>query len=289
MEDYTACSGTLWPNPGGDPYNNYNQSLKDERLDWKIDFNKPPKRRFTMKKIIFGAVLAVVGLSGMSYGTGAFSYLQTIWNQTTEAIADEIPVEFQIERAKTIMTQLDPEIKSTLTAVARKEIEKEEIEVRLADARERADNQKQELMATDEISDKTRILYVSHKTNQSTVNSLEQLNELKGQTILAGKKKLLQLSQARKALEVTIEELEVRNETLKLIQNERGTFEDSAILSEVQDIINSLSTRIGVAEKLLDIESTINQEAAADTGLDDEIAAFIGTNKTDEQIAANEL
>ena len=242
-----------------------------------------------MKKIIFGAVLAVVGLSGMSYGTGAFSYLQTIWNQTTEAIADEIPVEFQIERAKTIMTQLDPEIKSTLTSVARKEIEKEEIEVRLADARERADNQKQELIATDEISDKTRILYVSHKTNQSTVNSLEQLNELKGQTILAGKKKLLQLSQARKALEVTIEELEVRNETLKLIQNERGTFEDSAILSEVQDIINSLSTRIGVAEKLLDIESTINQEAAADTGLDDEIAAFIGTNKTDEQIAANEL
>ena len=288
MEDYTACSGTLWPNPGGDPYNNYNQHNYD-KLNWKIDFNKPPKRRFTMKKIIFGAVLAVVGLSGMSYGTGAFSYLQTIWNQTTEAIADEIPVEFQIERAKTIMTQLDPEIKSTLTAVARKEIEKEEIEVRLADARERADNQKQELMATDEISDKTRILYVSHKTNQSTVNSLEQLNELKGQTILAGKKKLLQLSQARKALEVTIEELEVRNETLKLIQNERGTFEDSAILSEVQDIINSLSTRIGVAEKLLDIESTINQEAAADTGLDDEIAAFIGTNKTDEQIAANEL
>jgi hypothetical protein len=242
-----------------------------------------------MKKIIFGAVLAVVGLSGVSYGTGAFSYLQTMWNQTTEAIADEIPVEFQIERAKTIMARLDPEIKSTLTAVARKEIEKEEIETRLADARERTDNQKQELMTTDKISDKTRILYVSHRTNQLTVDSLEQLNKLKGQTILSGKKKLLQLSQARKALEITIEELEVRNETLKLIQNERGTFEDSAVLSEVQSIINGLSTRIGVAEKLLDVENTINQEVAADTSLDDEIAAFIGTNKPEAQVATNEL
>ena len=291
---FTTCSGYA-PKKEVDRASRIWNQYEYKKLDWHVDLTKKKTRRFTMKKIIFGAVLAVVGLSGMGFGTGAFSYLSTAWNQATEAIEGEIPVEFQIERAKNILTQLQPEIKSTLLKVARKEIEYDNINERIAAVSRSVDESKKELMATDQISDKTRITYVSHKTNQSTLSSLEQLAALKLKTIEAGKKKLLQMSEAQTALRITIEELEVRNETLTLLQNEAGTFEDSAVLAEVQSIISSLTTRIGVAEKLLDIEGALNQEAASDTSMDAEIAAFIATKKDnlkikeETQVAANEL
>ena len=51
-----------------------------------------------------------MALGTLIFGRDVVSYAQTAWSATREAVKQEVPLEFQVERARTSVAKLDPAI-----------------------------------------------------------------------------------------------------------------------------------------------------------------------------------
>ena len=89
-----------------------------------------------LKKLVIGTGAAAL-LGSLVFGRDVVSYATTAWSATRDAVKREVPVEFQIERARTAVVQLDPAIKHTLKVIAEQQVDIEhmnkQIDQRTAD------------------------------------------------------------------------------------------------------------------------------------------------------------
>ena len=75
-----------------------------------------------VKKILLGAVI-VVGLGALLVGTEATSYFRTSWGKAKQSVKDSVPIEFQIDRARQMVKDIEPEVRNAMQAIARQEVE----------------------------------------------------------------------------------------------------------------------------------------------------------------------
>ncbi|MGD9857081.1 MAG: hypothetical protein AB7U20_19200, partial [Planctomycetaceae bacterium] len=77
-----------------------------------------------LKKAIMGT-MAVATASGFFFGRDAVSYLKTGASSLREAVRYEVPIEFEMERAKKEVADLIPAIHKSLKLVAEQQVEVE--------------------------------------------------------------------------------------------------------------------------------------------------------------------
>ena len=71
------------------------------------------------------AILVVTGLGLTTlvlFGRDAASYVSTSYHRVTESVQDRVPVDFQIDRAKQMVRDLDPEIRRSMHVIAKEEV-----------------------------------------------------------------------------------------------------------------------------------------------------------------------
>src|SRR5687767_10233645 len=95
------------------------------------------------------AVLVVIGLgltTVVLFGRNAASYVSTSYHRVTGAVHDSVPVEFQIDRAKQMVRDLDPEIRRSMHVIAKEEVALEQLNQQIDVNQGKADKDKKDIL-----------------------------------------------------------------------------------------------------------------------------------------------
>jgi Rad3-related DNA helicase len=118
------------------------------------------------------------------------------------------------------------------------------------------------------------------QTQEATTVKLEKILEAREQNLEAARKKLDVMLDAKRQLEVSVENLQARMQMLQVAEaSSQYSINDSA-LSRVRETIDEIATRIEVAEKTLDQQELISGIPVADddtpADLVEQITAYFG-------------
>ena len=233
------------------------------------------------KAIILGGVaLAALVL----WGASAKSYFRTFAGGISESVQNSVPVEFQLQRARTMIKDLTPEVRKNMHTIAKEEVELQRLDEQIAGAETGLVKEKEQVLRlkADLGSGKTDLQYgdrtytveevktdLAHrfdryKTNEATLTSLKQIRQARQKSVAAARQKLEGMLAAKRQLQVEVENLEARTQMVAAAQTTSNYQFDESQLGQVKELVSNLKTRLEVAEKLVNAESTFQDEIPVD-------------------------
>ncbi|MBX3437434.1 MAG: hypothetical protein KF861_08095 [Planctomycetaceae bacterium] len=226
-----------------------------------------------LKKAILGS-LAVASASGFFFGRDAVSYLKTGVASVRDAVRSEVPIEFEMERAKKEVEALIPEIHKSLKLVAEQQVDVEKMRKTVEQKAAALAEQKEAILALKEDVDSggTQFVYAGRTYTVSEVQRdlTERFNRFKvaettlkdQESILAAKEQALgshtetlegMLSQ-KKDLEVQLEGLMARMQTIQARKQISDLSIDDSKLARAKSLVNEIGKKLDVEARLLDAE-----------------------------------
>ena len=232
---------------------------------------------------------------GLVFGTGAASYLSTTASRLQESVKDSVPVEFELDRARQMITNLTPEIRRNMHLIAKEEVEVERMHGDQADLMR---------LKTDLDDGKSTYVYASHsysrdqvqtdlssrfaryKTQDATRVKLESILRARETGLSAARAKLDGMLTSKRQLEVDVENLEARMKMVEVAQTTSDFQFDDSQLARTKGLLQDIQTRIEVAERLVDSEGYFADEIPLSQpeveDVSDEVAAYFGMAGTEE-------
>jgi chromosome segregation ATPase len=234
-----------------------------------------------IKKALIGAGV-VVGLSLLFFGRDAVSYVRTSVASLRDSVRGSIPVEVELDRARQMMKDLEPEVKRNKEAIAKDEVEVKQLEERIAALEARLTREKDDVLRLktdlEKEKDKAAFQYgarkysreqvqqdlsnrfARYKTGEATRSNWQKILEARQKSVDANRQKLEGMLAARRQLEVEIEGLEARRQMVAAAQTTSSYVVDDSQLGRVKELVNDLRTRLDVSEKLVNAETSIHDE-----------------------------
>ncbi len=228
------------------------------------------------KLAMFGLVgaLGVVGLAS----TGAWSYVRTGYNSASETVRDSVPIEWEIKRARQMIADLKPEIARNLHVVAREEVGVKNLSEQIVAKEEHLAKSKSEILRLSGDLESGSVHYVyagrtysgeqvredlsnrfkQFKVSEQTTNKLSQVLAAREKNLDAARRKLDEMLAAKRELEVEVENLQARLTMVEVAQTSNPVSIDDSHLSSTRQLLDSIRTRIDVAERLVDSEGVLN-------------------------------
>jgi chromosome segregation ATPase len=218
------------------------------------------------------------------FGRDAASYVGTSLGWVKQSIKDSIPIDFEIQRARGMIKNLDPEIRNNMHLIAKEEVEVERLGQQIDNGKSRLEKDQAELMRlkSDLASDRKVFEYAGRrydanqvkvdlahrferfKTHEATLASLQEMQRARDRSLQAARQKLEDMLAVKRQLEVEVEHLEAR---LKMVETAQTTstynFDDSQ-LSRTKDLVTDLRARLDVAERLVQSESSFHDQIPLD-------------------------
>ena len=268
-----------------------------------------------IRKVLYGAAATAV-LSTLVFGSSALSYVRTGVSEVQEAVQSEVPLEFQIERARTLVADLVPEVRKSLHVVAEEQVEVERLEEAIT-KRQRTLTEKQAAIATmrdDLESDRTHFVYAGvtysredvtrdlarrfdrYQVSDETLQRDQARLEAKRKALASHRQQLEAMLDARKDLEVEIERLQARLQGVRAAEAVTELAIDDSSLTQARTLITQLGKELDVRERLVEEGGTavfadeIPVEAeAVPVDLTDRIDAYFGGDSSDAVLAETAL
>lgn len=252
-----------------------------------------------LKKLTLLGVIGVLSAVGI-VGTGAMSYIRTGVHAAHESVQDNVPVEWQIKRARQMISDLKPEIVKNMQVVAREEVEVKKLGEQIEQKEELLSKSADEIMRLkgDLESGSVRFVYakrsytadqvkedLSHrfkqfKVHEATTEKLQQILHARENNLSAARLKLDGMLAAKRELEVEIENLNARLTMVAVAQTSSPVSIDDSHLSSTRQLLDEISTKIDVAERLVAsegaLEGAIQLDDPTSPELLDEIAQYFG-------------
>ncbi len=267
-----------------------------------------------LKKILIGSAIAV-GLGTFVFGRDTISYLRTGCRNVRQAVKAEVPVEFEIERARTMVDQLVPDIRQCMHVIAEQQVDIEHLTAALDRKSGELGRQKDAIMAlkTDLGSGKSTFTYASQKFTSNDVkrdlsNRFERYKAAeemlaadkkilaaREQTLVANRDKLEGLMQAKKDLEVKLEQLQARLQTVKAAEAVSQLAIDDSNLSHARKLIDDLNKQLDVKQRVMETEVKFagmipveKSEPAVASDLDQQIDAYFAVEAKSTEVAGRD-
>lgn len=260
-----------------------------------------------VKKGVFagGAVLLLLGLL---FGRDAISYTTTSLGWVRQSVRDSVPISFELERARKMIRDLDPEIERNMHLIAKEEVEVKGLKEQLATgekslAKNRSDIER---LTNDLKRGDTTFVYCgksysprqvetdltqrfeSFKVKQATFEKLGQIVGARERGLVAGRDKLKAMQAAKQQLEVDVANLEARMEMVRVAQSTSEFNFDDSHLSRTKDLVKGIGTRIEVAEKLVSAETTypgqIDLEEPAASNITEQVTKYFETDGHEDSV-----
>lgn len=255
-----------------------------------------------IRKMLFGAVgaAAVLGLASMFFfGTDSASYLGTGVDKLRGSVRDNVPITFEIERAKKMITELTPDIKQNMHVIAEEEVELARLNERIQNQDGQLGKQRQAIMTLKNDLSSPQTVYVyngrsyspnqvkielaarfeRYKTEDATVKSLHQIRSAREQSLNAARQKLDGMIAAKRQLEVDVENLDAQLKLVEAAQTTSNYHFDDSRLSRAKELVQNLRTRLDVTAKLVNAEN--NLISGEGISLDHEIPSDVVEQVTD--------
>ncbi len=83
-------------------------------------------------------------IGALIFGKDVVSYAHTAWTSAREAVRQEVPLEFHVQRARTMVDQLVPAIHKTLKVIAEQQVDIEHLNREIARRTEDMGRQKEQ-------------------------------------------------------------------------------------------------------------------------------------------------
>ena len=223
-----------------------------------------------IKKTLFvgAAVLLLVALFA---GSGMVSYVTTAFDKVEDQFKSNVPVKFEIERARRMLKDLDPEIERNMHLIAREEVEIAKLEREMAKHDRQLAKSRAEILRLkgDLESGNSHFVYAGrsysafevktdlanrfqhHKTVEATADQLKKVLQARENGLTAAREKLEGMMAAKRQLAVDIENLVARQKMIEVAQTTSQFNFDDSQLARTRDLIGEIGTRLDVTEKLM--------------------------------------
>ncbi|MCR9291501.1 MAG: hypothetical protein NXI32_02200 [bacterium] len=263
------------------------------------------------KKFLMLGMLGAIGVAGLA-GTGTLSYLKTGYRTASESVRSSVPIEWEIKRARQMISDLKPEIAKNLQVVAREEVGvqrlQEEIQVKeelLAKSRNDILRLKGDLekggvrfvyagrsYSEEQVRDDLANRFKQFQVHEATTNKLNQVLTAREKNLDAARRKLDEMLAAKRELEVEVENLQARLTMVEVAQTSNPVTLDDSQLSSTRQLLDDIRTRIDVAEKMVAsegaLEGAIPLDESTNPELLDEIADYFGEGKAEVERLVSE-
>lgn len=217
---------------------------------------------------------AVVLLSVVFLGRDAVSYVFTSACRVKESVRGQVPIEFEIDRARRMVKNLVPEIRKNMHVIAKEEVEVERLEREINNAASRLAADRADIMrlkgdlaqgrpeyryvnrtyTADEVKEDLARRFERFKTTDATVASLRDIHQARLKSLDAARAKLEGMLAAKRQLEVEVENLEARLKMVEVAQTTSHHQFDESRLSRVKGLVTDIRSRLKVAEKLVNAD-----------------------------------
>ncbi len=248
------------------------------------------------KLIITSIGVAVVG--GVLLGTNAMSYLKTACSRVSTAAEESVPIEFQIDRARQMASDLAPEVKRSMHVIAKEEIAIERLNDQIANSEAKNDKSKDEILRLQsDLSDGRNIFrYAGHeysrqevkedlgrrfsrfKVSDETLSHLKSMRDARARNLDAARQKLTALVSAQQKLQTDITNLEAKRKLVEVAQASSDLVIDDSQLARTKELISDIRTKLDVAAKLanadIDVQAEIPLDAAESEDVTEQVAAY---------------
>jgi peptidoglycan hydrolase CwlO-like protein len=254
-----------------------------------------------IKKAVIGAVGAAA-LGTFVFGTSALSYMRTGVSEVREAVRSEVPLDFEIARAKQEIENIAPEIERCMHVIAEQQYDVEQREAEIARRTDELNGQKQAILALRQDLDAKRDVYVyasrrysaddvredlarrfdRFKTSEETLGRDQQIVEARRKALAANEEKLDNMLAVKKDLAVKIENLEARLNAVQASEAISDIQIDDSQLARAKQLIRDLDKKIGTRETLLSNEGRFTGGIPVELDQQDKEA----TENVEEQVDA---
>lgn len=232
-----------------------------------------------MKKSVLG-VVAGAGLLALLFGSAAPSYLKTVYHRARHSAHDAVPVQFEIDRARQLVNELEPELHRNIETIARAEVEIEHLDREIAATRENLDREGKALMAlrehlsTGDVKLTGGVSYSPEEVKAEMARRLEHYKTIKG--ILADKETTLQLRKkallaareqntkmkaSKMILMTQIEGIETRLRQIEATQAANEFDFDDSALARAKQTVAELNKRVEVIARVTEQEGRYSGSA----------------------------
>ncbi len=249
-------------------------------------FGRP---KMLKKSLLLGGALVL--LLGLFFGRDACSYLTTSAGWVKDSVKANVPVEFQIERARQMIKDLDPEIRRNMHLIAKEEVEIEKLaqqvdaqEAALAKARTEILRLKRDLetgdsafyyasrrYTKDQVKHDLASRFERYQVNEATLEKNQKILNIRQQKLDAARQGLEEMLAAKRELEVQVENLEAELEMLKVAKTASNFNFDDSQLARTKALIEGIRTRLDVEAKLVNQVETAGQIPLDDVDSNEEI------------------
>lgn len=226
------------------------------------------------KLFVYGG-LTLLG-TGLVFGREGFSYLHTLRHHVHQTVKHEVPLDFQIERARQMAETLIPDLHHSLHVIAEQQVEIEALTERVAARASELGKQKAVILSLNRdlkgSGEKSSFRYASHTYTAADVQKdLErrfkrfkgaeeelkrdrQILQARESALAANREKLDSLMTAKGELDVQIAQLEARLKAVEAAESVSKLAIDNSGLSQVKRLIAELNKDLDIKQKMLDAE-----------------------------------
>ena len=252
-----------------------------------------------IKKALF-TVVALGLVTVFVFGRDAASYVTTTYHRVTGAVKESVPIEFQIDRATSMVRDLEPEIRRSMHVIAKEEVAVEQLNKQIASAEDKAGKDKREILRlqADLSQNKDVYRYASRnysagevkqdlarrfnrfKVTDDTLTSLKSMRDARDRNLDAAQQKLSAMVDARRKLAVDVENLKAKHKLVQVAQATSDYQFDESQLARAKELITDIRTQLDVAAKLanadVNVQAEIPLDESAATDITDQVAEYFG-------------
>jgi len=269
-------------------------------------------------KMIKWGVLSAAGLTiagGVLFGRDLSSYLTSGTRSVRGVVQDNVPIDFQLRRARDLVDDIIPEMQANVRIIAQQEIEIESLKKDINDSERALNEEKVRVAKVRDClnTERTSFSFNDHSYTREQIKEdlARRFDTVKeAEVVLSGKKRLLDnreksltaaeqmLEKARSqkmVLEGQIAALEGQYSLVKAASagSHNGLNIDNSKLAQSQKLIDQIKKQLDVAERVLSHESRFIEPIQIDgvsekdlvTQVDDYLKPATATDKAGDKAA----
>jgi hypothetical protein len=218
------------------------------------------------------------------FGRDAASYVSTSYHRLTDSVQESVPVEFQIDRARQMVRDLEPEIRRSMHVIAKEEVALEQLNEQIGHNQSKADKDKNDILrlqadladgkdlyryasrsySNDEVKQDLARRFNRFKVADDTLASMKHMRNAREQNLDAAQQKLSAMINARRKLEVDLQNLEAKRKLVEVAQASSEYVFDDTQLARCKELIGDIRTRLDVAAKLANADVNVDVEIPLD-------------------------
>lgn len=240
---------------------------------------------------------------GWFLGRDAVSYMSTSAGWVKASVKDSIPVAFEIDRARTMIRDLGPDVRRGYHVIAQEEVQVERLEQQIGQSETNLAKERGEILrlkndlatgqsqfqyghrtySADQVKVDLANRFGRFKTNEATLATLRDQLAARQRTLDASRNKLEGILAMKRQLEVEVDNLEAKSKVIEVAQTTSQYYFDDSHLGHLKELMADIRTRLNVEEKLVNAESQYQGEIQISLPTPDnileQVSEYFGTSQ----------